>query len=114
MRLLLIGALLFGLFGLSAAQAASFDCTAAKADDEKAVCARQELSDLDVRMATMYDMTLRLVAMGVADDLRDGQRAFLGSRSACGSNEACIHKAYMARIEDIEAVFNRIAENGPF
>ena len=62
MRFSLIGALLLVLGGLSVAQAASFDCTAAKADDEKAVCAKQELSDLDVRMATMYDMTLRLVA----------------------------------------------------
>ncbi|MFH1558496.1 MAG: hypothetical protein B7Y12_22785 [Rhizobiales bacterium 24-66-13] len=106
------------MLGLAAlprpAGAASFDCAAAKAPDEKAVCATRSLNDLDVKMATQYAIVTRLVGMGRRGDLQDQQRAFLKQRAACGSNVACIAKAYQDRIAVFEGVLDGVVSLGPF
>lgn len=96
------------------AQAASFDCKGADAPDEKAVCASMALSDLDVRMATLYEVAGHLVAMGQRGILLDDQRTFLKTRAACGSDTACIAAAYEARINVINGVLQSIYARGPF
>ena len=45
-------------------QAASFDCTKAKAADEIAICANRNLHDQDVTMALLYDLNKHFMAMG--------------------------------------------------
>lgn len=116
----LAGALACGLLALALAAlsrpaaAASFDCAAAKAPDEKAVCATRSLNDLDVKMATQYAIVTRLVGMGQRGDLQDQQRAFLKQRAACGSAVACIASAYRARIAVFEGVLDRVVTQGPF
>ena len=108
-------ALALALAGLpAAAGAASFDCAKAAAPDEIAICASRALDDADVEMATRYDMLLQLLAMGAAGDLRDSQRAFLKSRAACGSDEACLTKAYSDRIAALKKGFAGIVAMGPF
>ncbi|MEP9369070.1 hypothetical protein [Xanthobacter sp. VNH20] len=96
------------------AGAASFDCSAAKAPDEKAICATRSLNDLDVKMATQYAIVTRLVGMGQRGDLQDQQRAFLTERAACGSSVACIAKAYQKRIAVFEGVVDGVVARGPF
>ncbi|MFG1413952.1 hypothetical protein V5G24_22890 [Xanthobacter sp. VTT E-85241] len=113
--LLALGFLALGLAALPRpAAAASFDCAAAKAPDEKAVCATRSLNDLDVKMATQYAIVTRLVGMGRRGDLQDQQRAFLKQRAACGSNVACIAKAYQDRIAVFEGVLDGVVSLGPF
>ncbi|OYX73325.1 MAG: hypothetical protein B7Y95_09070 [Rhizobiales bacterium 32-66-11] len=96
------------------AGAASFDCAAAKAPDEKVICATRSLNDLDVKMATQYAIVTRLVGMGQRGDLQDQQRAFLKQRAACGSAVACIATAYQARIAVFERVLDGVVSHGPF
>ncbi|MFG1420427.1 lysozyme inhibitor LprI family protein [Roseixanthobacter liquoris] len=114
------GALACGLLALALAAmprpagAASFDCSAAKAPDEKAVCATRSLNDLDVKMATQYAIVTRLVGMGQRGDLQDQQRAFLKQRAACGGDVACIAKAYRDRIAVFEGVVDGVVARGPF
>lgn len=110
----LIPVVLLSLAGLPAAQAASFDCTRAQAADEKAVCATMALSDLDVRMATLFEVAGHLVGMGQRGQLQDDQRQFLKDRASCGSDTACLTLAYDARIKAINQVLQSIYSRGPF
>lgn len=86
------------------AAAQSFDCAAAMQPDEKVVCASRELSNLDVRMASLWwAMEQVPMMMGQRGALRDDQAAFLKRRAACGADEACLTAAYQARIAALEA-----------
>ena len=98
------GSLLFSfLIAGSLAKAASFDCAKAAKADEIAVCKSQKLSDLDVKMATLYGVRMEIpMMMGAKGSAQDEQRAFLGKRAACGSNVSCIEGAYTARIGELE------------
>jgi uncharacterized protein len=53
------------------ASAASFDCRKASKPDEIAICDSRELSQLDVRMATLYETVIKLVGMGTRGALQD-------------------------------------------
>ena len=108
----LIGALV--LFSSGMASAASFDCRNASRADEIAICDSRELSQLDVKMATLYDTILKLVGMGVRGNLQDQQRAWLNDRAACGADRACIGNLYEARIRTLETEVTRIARGGPY
>ena len=102
------------LLFVTSAHAASFDCAKAQAPDEKAICAHLDLNDADVRMATVLDMELQMVAMGQRDAIRDAQKAWLTLRGKCGSDVACIRAAYQRRLTDLDKVFKDIASRGPF
>jgi len=85
------------------AKAASFDCAKAATADEIAVCKSTALSELDVKMATLFGVRMEIpMMMGASGAARDEQRAFLDERKACGSQDACIGKAYAARIAVLE------------
>ncbi|GGF85059.1 hypothetical protein GCM10007301_51220 [Azorhizobium oxalatiphilum] len=111
---LLCAALMGGALFSVPARAASFDCGTAKAADEKAVCVNRDLSDLDVKTATLYEVLGHLVAMGQRGDLQEQQRAFLAYRATCGSRVACIRKAYDQRITQLNAGLQAIYARGPF
>jgi uncharacterized protein len=107
--------LTFALFALaSPACAASFDCAKARAPDEKAVCANRRLSELDVKMATLYQVDTRLVAMGQRGDIQDAQVLWLTRRARCGRDVACIKNAYRDRLAELQKTFDAIASRGPF
>lgn len=88
--------------------AASFDCTKAKAADEKAICASPELNDKDVEMTTTYRLLRGLFAMGVQGDMQDAQQAWLKNRRQCGGDVACLERAYNSRLAQLNAVYNAI------
>jgi uncharacterized protein len=89
--------------GITAADAASFDCAKAAKPDEKAICATPALSDLDVEMATLYGVRMEIpMMMGAKGAAQDEQVAFLQQRAACGSDTACIASAYSARIATLK------------
>jgi uncharacterized protein len=86
-----------------AAYAASFDCTNAGKPDEIAICKSQQLSDLDVRMATLYGVRMEIpMMMGARGAAQDEQKAFLAKRTACGSDVSCIESTYAARIAELD------------
>ena len=89
------------------AQAASFDCSKAHAPDEKAICRSPVLSDLDLTMATLYGVRLKLpMLMGARGAAQDEQHQFLIDRAACGANAACIGAKYQQRIDTINAAID--------
>ena len=89
----------------SAANAASFDCDKASKPDEKAICADHSLNDADVRMTTMFDLAIDMVAMGERDSLRAAQKTWLEQRTSCEGDIACLNAAYDRRVTDLRKHF---------
>lgn len=106
--------LVMGVLAAGPAAAASFDCSTARAADEKAVCASCDLQQLDVKMSTLYGVITKLVAMGQRGDIQDAQRAWLSRRALCGADGACLKQVYTTRIQELEAGLAAIYSRGPF
>ena len=86
------------------AEAASFNCAKAKTPDEKAICANRSLSELDVKMAALFGVRMKLpMLMGSRGAAQDEQREFLANRGTCGADAACIGASYQQRIDEINA-----------
>jgi uncharacterized protein len=94
--------------------AASFDCSRARAVDEHAVCASRTLSESDVEMAVRFEMLAGLVAMGTRGDMGDAQRVFLASRRRCGSDARCLSALYHERIAVLKREYETLKQRGPF
>ena len=90
------------------AQGPSFNCRYAKAPDEVAICQDPALADDDLRMSNAYFYLRHLTGeAGMTDALgalEGTQREWLAARSRCGSNPACLHRAYVARLQDFAAM----------
>ena len=83
--------------------AASFDCSAASTEDEKAVCSDPALSALDSEMSGLwYGYKAMPLLMGASGNRQDEAQAFLKSRASCGSDTACLKKLYDARIATLK------------
>ena len=96
-------ALLLLLAHIAAANAASFDCAKAQGRIEKAICADQEVSDLDEYLGRYYSAarsTLRESASCLAAD----QKQWLSAvRNKCG-DAACLKKVYLERLSELHAL----------
>ena len=108
----LLGALLLVL-AADAAEAASFPCEKAETADEKAICAHLPLNDLDVEMATRFEILRAMLPMGGNAKLREDQETWLIERRACGGDVACLKQSYEGRLTVLRAVFSEFAKQGP-
>jgi len=100
-----------------AAQATDYaplDCARARTPTERVICHNYALGQQEARMATLFEWTMSLVAMGQRGDIGDAQRDFIKTREACGIRIACIRAAYDKRIAELDAVMKNIASRGPF
>ena len=105
LRLAVAAAGLFLLAG--SAEAASFNCAKAAQPDEKAICKSRSLSELDVQMATLYGVRMKLpMLMGAHGAAQDEQHAFLVDRATCGADAACIGAAYQQRIDELNQILD--------
>ncbi|MFK8251609.1 lysozyme inhibitor LprI family protein [Ancylobacter terrae] len=97
------------------ANAASFDCAAAKAPDEIAVCGNARLSELDSEMGALWFAYRAIpMMMGANGARQDEARAFLQDRATCGGNGACLTKLYAARIAALKSgITAAVATCGP-
>ena len=114
---LLSASLLSGLAFMPAARAADYaplDCRKAASATERTICSDYGLGQSEARLATLYQITTSLVAMGQRGQIQDDQRAFLKQRNACGANTGCIASAYANRIAQLDAVMASIQQRGPF
>lgn len=110
-------ALILCLVAAGVARAASYaplNCAAARSPTERAICHSYALGQLEARMATLYQWTTSLVAMGQRGAIMDAQHTFIRSRESCGAKVACISRAYDAHIAELQAVMKRIASGGPY
>jgi len=83
-----------------AIHASSFDCAKAVSKTEKAVCSDAQISALDDKLATLWRSTLTKVAN--ARMLKADQRQWLKRRNACGDSTACLRRAYLMRLTELE------------
>lgn len=85
----------------SAAGAASFDCAKAQSRIDKAICADAEVSTLDEHLARYYQAARAALQISV-ECLAADQRRWLGSvRNAC-KDAACLRKAYLERLAELD------------
>lgn len=85
------------------AMSASFDCTLASNDTEKAICDYGELSALDDIMALTYANAPAVVGWMSVEVLRIEQREWIVERNKCGSDLNCIYGSYIDRLKQISA-----------
>lgn len=89
--------------------AASFDCERMDlAADERAICDNRALNDLDVKMATSFELIAGLLAMGNRGELQDQQSAWLKKRQACEGDTDCLRNAYDERMKQLEDTYNNL------
>jgi uncharacterized protein len=104
-------AVLFTLAVPQVTQAASFDCRRAVTSVEHAICARQDLNELDSRLGAVFRQALSLQA-DRGPLLRD-QRAWLSNRdTACGSLgagvlERCLLEQFTGRIAILSPIVSQ-------
>ncbi len=70
----------------------AFACAEAKSATEKAICADQDLADLDRGMAWLWDHAAHTATAS------SRQRGWLKKRDACGADTACLRAAYVTRM----------------
>lgn len=95
LRVLAVAAAMLAPAG--SAWAASFDCTKAATQVEKAICANSMLSALDTRMANAYGL-----ARWRMPEVKQEQRNWLAQRNTCTSDD-CLAAAYRGRIVALAA-----------
>jgi len=93
---------------------APLDCGKASTPTEHTICRNYDLGQQEARMATLFAISTSLVAMGQRGSIQDAQRAWLSERDACGSDIACLARAYDKRIRELNDVIAAIASRGPF
>jgi uncharacterized protein len=96
-------AVLPGLAFVPAADAASFNCKAARNQcPEKAICQSTDLSSLDEQMTKLYEtLRAKTEGMGSRAAIRDDQKTWLAYRDACGCDQVCLVEAYTARNKEL-------------
>ena len=88
------------------AAAASFSCSTAHTEQEKLICADEESSSLDSKLATLYELAIDLIK---GDALKAEQRKWIsGTRTQC-KEIGCIRSSYRSRIHSIENELSRDA-----
>ena len=95
------------------ARAASFPCEKAAAPDEAAICAHLPLNDMDVEMATRFEILKAVLPMGGQTKLREDQETWLTERRTCGGDVACLTAAYDGRLKVLRGVLSEFAKQGP-
>jgi uncharacterized protein len=86
----------------ASAGAASFDCNRARTADEIAICKSPLLSGLDSEMGGLWYAYRQFpFLMGMSGARQDEADEFLQSRAKCVADEACLAKAYRARIQTL-------------
>jgi len=84
--------------------AASFDCSKASTETEKAICKDSELSAMDEAMAVIYSNALKSDNSATT---KNAQRIWLKKiLTPCKGNSECIRNAYAARTRQLAAFSN--------
>jgi uncharacterized protein len=84
---------------------ASFKCTAHSSKIEKLICTDNDLAQLDVSLASLYQVTMKSLSKADQSDLKAEQRDWLESRNACSkaaNAKDCLKEEYHARINELK------------
>lgn len=98
----------------AAAQAASFDCSKASTETEKAICADPELSAVDDLMGSWWGTGNKPSQNGKTNSLIEDQLAWVNDRNNCSNDTSCIRNQYKSRFNELEmslvAIFDQVRE----
>ncbi len=87
------------IFVSSYASAASFDCSKASSDIEKAICTDQELSNLDDQLTKIYKEALN--SSQNKDLIKQSQRDWIRTDRNSSKNKEALKIAYQDRINEL-------------
>jgi hypothetical protein len=77
----------------------SFSCNGPLDSTGKAVCEHKDIADHDQRMSLIYNSLMTDASPSAKRSLETAQKAWVGTRNACGADYDCINTAYMDRID---------------
>jgi len=110
-----LAALVCALAFHASVHAASFDCDKASAPREKLICATPTLSEMDTKLAQMYQERRELLSPQGADLLRRTEQGWLHFLAAvCPPSKiqaSCLQREYKERLDQLSHVGER---KGPF
>jgi uncharacterized protein len=92
---------LAGLLLVQSAHAQGFNCRYARTPDESAICRDARLSQLDERLSNRFYRLRENLSHRDQARLDRDEGAWLMARRQCGSNRACIVKAYRVRLSEL-------------
>lgn len=88
---------------------ASFDCTKASTEVEKAICGEEGLSELDSRLSFYYSSLRGALVKNASSELLSEQRVWLRERNrVCESahnKELCLEEKYRERVDFLKAKY---------
>ena len=85
----------------TAAASPSFPCGGSLSADEQTVCGNATLAMLDRQLDSAFSAAKATAADRAA--LNAAEKAWVGQRRGCGTNEACIAALYQSRISQLES-----------
>jgi uncharacterized protein len=92
----------------------SFDCAAASAPAEFAICSDAALADLDNQLARQFSARLAATPAASTRAFRMEQLHWLRDRNACGSDRDCLARSYQARLQQLaQASVDTGGDQGP-
>ncbi|MGE5270581.1 MAG: lysozyme inhibitor LprI family protein, partial [Thiohalocapsa sp.] len=89
------------------ANAQSFNCRRAYFADEKMICARPELAQLDNQLAAVFGRAIGRLSPSERAALENRETRWVIGRRKCGSDVACIAQHYRSRIEQLSQLAGR-------
>ncbi|MGR3617547.1 MAG: MliC family protein [Paracoccaceae bacterium] len=110
LRVVAVGVVAFAANFAGAAEPA-FDCSRAGSDAEDAICASEQLAELDQELARVYALAVNTpdIAQERLKELRAFQRGWIKGRDECWKAsiglENCITQSYALRIAEIRTQF---------
>jgi uncharacterized protein len=94
-----LGVLCLLVLNLSSARAASFDCSKAKTETEKAVCKDHAIGSLDEILAGRFRVALK--TPNNAESIKKSQTLWLRDRNKCSADIDCLFRAYESRNSEL-------------
>lgn|GEM_PF-4697070 len=79
----------------------SFNCGARLTPNERLICSRNDLSDLDREVSEAYHELTSLLNRAAANLVRGDQRRWLKQRQKCRRNLACTKNLFLLRLDEL-------------
>jgi uncharacterized protein len=79
----------------------SFNCAAASAPAETAICSDAGLAEMDNQLARQFSTRLMATPAASVNAFRQEQARWLQTRNACGADKDCLAGSYRARLQQL-------------
>jgi uncharacterized protein len=104
--------------GIALATGPSFDCSKVQQGSiEELICKDEGLSELDRKMAAVYEEAAKKAINEHPPVLKSEQRGWIKGRNDCWKStdkRQCVDESYRRRIAELQARYRLVPANGPF